>query len=65
VRLSFVISVTYLNFTLLSLAAANLSFLIESTSMITDGAVESITESIFCFALDTNSISALVAFLLP
>ena len=31
----------------------------------TDGAVESTTESIFCFALDTNSTSALVAFLLP
>jgi hypothetical protein len=44
----------YLNFTLLSLAA-NLSFLIDSTSIMTDGALESITESIFCFALDTNS----------
>jgi hypothetical protein len=54
-----VISVTYLNFTPLSLAA-NLSFLIDSTSMITDGALESITESIFCFALDTNPTSALV-----
>jgi hypothetical protein len=62
VILSFVISVTYLNLTLLSLAAANLSFLIESTSMITDGALESITESIFCFALDTNSTSAFVDF---
>jgi hypothetical protein len=62
VRLSFVISVTYLSFTLLSLAAANLSFLIDSTSTMTDGAVESITESIFCFALTTNSTSALVAF---
>jgi len=63
VRLSFLISVTYLSFTLLSLvAAANLSFLIDSTSIMTDGAVESITESIFCFALDTNSTSALVAF---
>jgi hypothetical protein len=61
VRLSFVISVTYLSFTLLSLAA-NLSFLIDSTSIMTDGAVESIIESIFCFALDTNSTSALVAF---
>jgi hypothetical protein len=28
----------------------------------TDGALESITESIFCFALDTNSTSALVEF---
>ena len=56
------ISVTYLNLTLLSSAAANLSFLIESTSMITDGALESITESIFCFALDTNSTSAFVDF---
>jgi hypothetical protein len=28
----------------------------------TDGAVESITESIFCFALDTNSTSALLSF---
>jgi hypothetical protein len=62
VRLSFVISVTYLSFTLLSLAAANLSFLIDSTSIMTDGAVESITESIFCFALTTNSTSAIVAF---
>jgi hypothetical protein len=62
VRLSFVISVTYLSFTLLSLAAPNLSFLIDSTSIMTDGAVESITESIFCFALTTNSTSALVAF---
>jgi hypothetical protein len=26
----------------------------------TDGAVESITESIFCFALDTNFTSAFV-----
>jgi hypothetical protein len=60
--LSFVISVTYLNSTPLSLAAANLSFLIDSTSIITDGALESITESIFCFALDTNSTSALVDF---
>ena len=50
----------YLNFTLLSLAAANLSFLIDSTSIMTDGALESITESIFCFALDTNSTSAFV-----
>jgi hypothetical protein len=30
--------------------------------MITDGAVESITESIFCFAPDTNSTSAFVEF---
>jgi hypothetical protein len=28
----------------------------------TDGAVESITEYIFCFALDTNSTSAFVEF---
>ncbi len=56
------ISVTYLNFTPLSLAAANLSFLMDSTSMITDGALESITESILCFALDTKSTSALVDF---
>ncbi|MBD0359887.1 MAG: hypothetical protein ICV56_04145 [Nitrososphaeraceae archaeon] len=56
------ISVTYLNFTPLSLAAANLSFLMDSTSMITDGALESTTESIFCFALDTNPTSALVEF---
>jgi hypothetical protein len=55
-----VISVTYLKFTPLSLAAANLSFLMDSTSIITDGALESITESILCFALDTNSTSALV-----
>jgi hypothetical protein len=32
----------------------------DSTSMITDGALESITESILCFALDTNPTSALV-----
>jgi hypothetical protein len=57
--------VTYLNFTPLSLAAANLSFFIDSTSIITDGALESITESIFCFALDTNSTSALVDFWVP
>ncbi len=59
------ISVTYLNFTPLSLAAENLSFLIDSVSIITHGAVESITESILCFALDTNSTSALVEFLVP
>ena len=58
------ISVTYLNFTPLSLAA-NLSFLMDSTSMISDGALESTTESIFCFALDTNSTSALVDFWVP
>ena len=58
------ISVTYLNFTPLSLAA-NLSFLMDSTSIITDGALESITESIFCFALDTNSTSALIEFRVP
>jgi hypothetical protein len=57
-----VISVTYLNFTPLSFAAANLSFLVDSTSIITDGALESTTESIFCFALDTKSTSALVDF---
>jgi hypothetical protein len=33
--------------------------------MIIDGAVESITESILCFALDTNSTSALVEFSVP
>jgi hypothetical protein len=60
-----VISVTYLNFTPLSLAAENLSFLIDSVSIMTDGAVESIIESIFCFALDTNSTRALVEFLVP
>ena len=31
----------------------------------TDGAIESITESILCFALDTNSTSALVESLVP
>jgi hypothetical protein len=60
-----VISVTYLNFTPLCLLAENLSFLIDSVSIITDGAVESITESIFCFALDTNSTSALIEFSVP
>ena len=63
--MSFVISVTYLNFTPLSLVAANLSFLMGSTSMITDGTLESITESIFCFALDTNPTSALIEFWVP
>jgi hypothetical protein len=33
--------------------------------MIIDGAVESITESILCFALDTNSTSALVESSVP
>jgi hypothetical protein len=60
-----VISVTYLNFTPLSLAAENLSFLIDSVPTIIDGAVESTTESILCFALDTNSTSALVEFSVP
>jgi len=39
--------VTYLNSTPLSLAAANLSFFIESVPMIIDGAVESTTELFF------------------
>jgi hypothetical protein len=33
--------------------------------MITDGALESITESILCFALDINSRNALVEFSVP
>jgi hypothetical protein len=31
----------------------------------TDGATESTTESIFCFALDTNSTSAFVELSVP
>jgi hypothetical protein len=57
--------VTYLNFTPLSLAAENLFFLIDSTPMITEGAVESITESILCFDLVINFTSALVEFSVP
>jgi hypothetical protein len=45
--------------------ATNLSFFMSSMLIITDGAVESITESIFFSALDTNRIRAAVAFLLP
>lgn len=57
--LSAVISVTYLNFIPLVMAAAILAFLISSTSITTEGATELIQESIFFRALFTNSMIVL------